>query len=772
MQSWYVDSRGRRVKTTTPVPVTEDGERTAHVLHLCPRAGRSATGRCERHEWLLPGVSRYCPEHGAALTAPSLRRRRMMAREALRLHGSSAAPWLLLGAVGASGGYVAAAGVPALVVAPVVVLAAGAGWVITRAVLTWRDTRRGHISGLGQVDGKRVRRIRRAARAVAARTAAAGAWLLLTTTVDVAHGAGRWVWVLLAGGWALLSYPRWATVEQQRQAALAAAAVPAPTAAAAPQVDPLVEQVRAVWASRIGRAGSVLAGTELVDVRRLPGSPGSEQARRPGNWAATVKALDDGAIDMAAPPPSLIGRIAAAYRCSYETVTYHADPTDRAVAHLRVQPDNVLAAVRSWPGPNATTDWAKGTTIIGRLDDGRSIVFQWYTATDGAAHALISGGTGSGKSTLVAALIIVALHSGGRILTWLADPQSGQSYGALKDHVDWLAPNHSEILFMLLAAVKEMNRRSAALAAANQIHWRPTADMPLLALFLEEAHSYLSNPVAMEMVEMLVNQGRKCGIAVIGITQVAFAYGLGGSTIIRSQLVMVQNLIFRASTSATARAAKDGPGGGDNTPIDATQIPLVWGPGTCNPGATTAGLVFVQGVNGADVYGRIDYTGTDMDHWLRDEQGQLAISPATFSAGAQRESGPLWAGRNTRRAAALAAGRNDADLLPAGKAVELINQAAAAMTATNPAVPGGSPSAEQSNPAARASDRVYTVACQYADHDGLVDKRTLAEHTPDLADGTRNRVITDLIADGRFERVNGPTGKPRQGIYRVNRPTH
>jgi hypothetical protein len=768
LQKWYIDSRGRKVRTDFPVPVTDDDERTPHLLHTCSRVGKAGTVRCDQREWLLPGVTRYCPQHGAALAAPRPRRSRMLLREAARLHGTSAAPWLLLAGVAATGVYVVAAGVPTLILVPAAAAVVGGVWVLTRGVLTWRDRRAGHIEA-GQVDGKRIRRIRRSARAAAAAAAATTGWVLLASVIDPTHGSGRFLWVLLAGGWVLASYPWWARVDQQRQAALASAASnttqPAPTDVPA-QTDPLVTLVRGVWVARIGKPGGVLAGTELVDVVRLPGSPGTQDRPRPVNWAATVRAVEQGSIDMAEQRPNLIGRIAAAYGCSYETVTYHTDPHNRGLAHLRIQPDNVLAGVRPWAGPAASTNWAKGVTVIGRFDDGEPVRYQWFN-DQGAAHALITGVNGSGKSGLVRLLILVGLHSGGRVLIWLADPQGGQSYGELKDHVDWLAPNPTEISFMLLAAKKEMLRRNDLLAAANQITWRPTADMPLLVVVLEEATAILSNPVAMSIAEELAEQGRKAGISLVCLTQVGFAYALGGSSIIRSQIVTLQNLIFRASTRSTGHAATDGPGGFD-TPIDPTQLPLTWGPGTCNPGATTAGLLYVQGIHGRDVYGRIDFTGDDVRPWLYNDYGQLSITPGTFNSAAQAESGVLWAGRQARRTAALKAGRNDADLLPAGKALELINQAAQLAAMDQTFTTAENPDAGQAGARSTARDRIHTAACDHVDDQGLITRQALIARTPDIADGTRNRIIGDLIADGLLAKVDGPNGRPRQGVYRVN----
>src|SRR5690606_1322189 len=105
-----------------------------------------------------------------------------------------------------------------------------------------------------------------------------------------------------------------------------------------------------------------------------------------------------------------------------------------------------------------------------------------------------------------------------------------------------------------------------------------------------------------------------------------------------------------------------------DSPIDPTQLPEKWGKNTCAAGEPTAGLMFVQGINGRDVYGRADYTGDDMNVWLVDQDGNPTTSPGVFGPDAQRVSGVLWGDRKERAKRLLAAGRSDEDLLPGGKA--------------------------------------------------------------------------------------------------------
>src|SRR6185436_18161853 len=185
----------------------------------------------------------------------------------------------------------------------------------------------------------------------------------------------------------------------------------------------------------------------------------------------------------------------------------------------------------------------------------------------------------------------------------------------------------------LLAAVKEMQRRNDELSRNNIKTWFASKAMPLLVITLDEVQSYIEDPDILALVEMLVGQARKCGIKMRLITQIPAAYNLGGSTYIKEQLKAGQTLIFRAMTDVAGRSATDG-----DVPVDPTMLPLVWGKNTCAAGDSTAGLMFAQGLNGRDVYGRADYTGEKMEVWLVDANGDPSVCPGKFGPDAQLES--------------------------------------------------------------------------------------------------------------------------------------
>lgn len=768
MQNWYIDKKGVRVRTEKPVPVDADDARTAHLLHLCTSLVRrdGAFTRCGHIEWLAPGATRFCPEHGRNPLAPvkTAADRRDLARETARmfaaerdgdgaLQAGAAAPWAVLAAEAAAGIYAQAGAVSASSAALSVPLFAGVGYVVARRTLTRRAIKRGRIEK-GQKSGRRIAQIIHRSRRAATVGAASGAWFTAAAATDPGTWLGRVAWAGLAVTWAVGSYPWWASIERRRTRVKPAVVVVAPVGPTPLPPDPVALRAETTWRTRIGCSGGPLAGTHLEDFARLPGcDAGARDRVRLPNWTAKVVADDPGSLNMREERPNLLGRIAAAYGCTYGDVSFAADESDLSVAYLRVQPDNVLAETRMWQGPGRSNDWRNGRSRVGRFDDGRAIIYRWWSKT-GAVHDLISGCTGSGKSEVVAQLLLDSLHSGGLVLDWVGDPQGGQSYGALKDAVDWFARDKTEITFMLLAAVKEMYRRNDELSHNNIKTWQPSKAMPLLCITLDEVQSYISDPVILDLVERLVGQGRKCGIKMRLITQIPAAYNLGDSTYIKEQLKAGQQFVFRSADDIAARSAVDG-----DCPIDPTLLPKKWSGSTCAPGETTAGLMFVLGIEGRDVYGRSDWTGDDMRVWLVDDRGVSTLSPGRFGPEAELESGPLWGDRKERIARALAQGRSDVDLLPGGKALELI-QAAAVVSPVPQAVVEAMASLTPARGSTRARDVVLSAARAAADANGVVTRELIVTATPEMKDGTRNGALTDLVTDGDLTRI-------RNGVYAV-----
>lgn len=763
MSKTYLDANSLPRRSPTPVPVDEDDRRTAHVIRQCTHMSTVNGGGKERctvdRDWFLPtDPDVFCRAHGEKLTAleegPS--QLALTVQAAREMHGRSAAPWLIPAGMVATDAamHLAGFGFEAGLIAPAL---AGAGYLVAKRKLTKLAIDRKRLEK-GEKSGRRYERLRRDARSFAWYGGEAGLWAAALAGTDVTHLPG----VLIAGlgmaRWAYACRDWWKSADQRR-ASIGVVKVDAAAVgeqAKQPDVQPPDEvELRAVttWKSIIGAQGGVLAGTRLVEFRRLPNcrARAAERTLLP-NWQAKVVAVNDGSIDMSAPRPSLPGKLAAAYKCTYADVSFHADEADNGIGWVRVQPDNPLAEVRMWSGLTAT-DWDKGISQVGRFDDSQPIEYAWWTKT-GAAHDLIGGSSGGGKSEFIAQLILTSLHSGGLVLDWVGDPQGGQSFGALKDKVDWFARDVSEIQLMLLAAVKEMYRRNDELTDNRIKTWKPTLDMPLLVITLDEVQSYLGDTgVVHELVTKLAGMGRKCGIKLRLSTQIVAAYNLGGDTYIKDQVKTGQTFSFRSETDQAARSAIEG-----DSPIDPTMLPKRWGAHTCAAGETTAGLVFVQGLHGRDLYGRIDYTGDSMDGWLVGPDGRPSTTPGAFCAEARAASGVLWGDRVERARRLVEAGRNDEDLLTGGKAVELIE--AASVSSTTKTVTR-SPAESEAPLQERARDAVFSAAMELAEESETITKQALLTAVEGrMAPKTLDKAISDLLGDGFLTRV-------KNGVYAV-----
>jgi hypothetical protein len=756
MSKIYMDEKGLPQKSLTPVPVDADDRRTAHQPHQCPHMAVINGGgrqRCAEKEWLLPGAKPlFCPLHGKELEkaekGPSQLEEVLLAAKAL--HGRSARPWLIPGVAVLADTVLHAGGIGAFesgLSAPV--LAAGV-FVVTRRTLTVRAVKRNRLEK-GERTGRRYAAIVRQSRRYAWYAGEAGLWAAALAGTDITHLPGVVVAGLGMARWALGCRDWWKSADERRKRG-AEVAVIKPESAPVAAPDPVRLQAVTTWVTLIGCAVGPLAGTELVDFQRLPACEvGATERTRLPNWSAKVVATVPGSINMRANRPDLLGRIAAAYRCTYADVSFAADESDLSIAWVRVQPDNLLAEVKMWTGPSAT-DWKRGVSRVGRFDDGKAILYRWWTA-GGAAHDLIGGSSGGGKSEFVAQLLLASLHSNGLVLDWVGDPQGGQSFGVLKDQVDWFARDKNEIKLMLLAAVKEMYRRNDDLSRNNIKTWFASVAMPLLVITLDEVQSYIDDPEILYLLKCLAGQGRKCGIKLRLITQIIAAYNLGGDTYIKDQVKTGQTFTFRSETDVAGRSAVEG-----DSPIDPTALPKVWGPNTCAAGETTAGLTFVQGIHGRDVYGRTDYTGDDLTPWLVDAAGDPSVCPGRFGPEAQQESGVLWGDRKERAIRLLQAGRSDEDLLPGGKALDLI-EAASVSAATRTVV--RTPEGGQAPLPDRARDVVYAAARDTAGTSGMVERSAIvAAVKGKVADGTLNKALTELVATGDLLR-------PKNGLYVV-----
>jgi hypothetical protein len=157
-----------------------------------------------------------------------------------------------------------------------------------------------------------------------------------------------------------------------------------------------------------------------------------------------------------------------------------------------------------------------------------------------AVHWMAAGLMGAGKSR-VADLGILEMLSSGMFTVWYGDGQNGSSSPGLRDHVDWYADWHDEIVRMIFAAHAVMLARQEFLstwewkdsygyARTGVEHFPWAAGLPFLTLILDEAHAPLMDQRVSRVVRELQRLGPKLGISVFILTQITSVLDLGGSS--------------------------------------------------------------------------------------------------------------------------------------------------------------------------------------------------------------------------------------------------
>lgn len=210
-------------------------------------------------------------------------------------------------------------------------------------------------------------------------------------------------------------------------------------------------------------------------------------------------------------------------------------------ATLTVLTTDPLEKITYWGGPGL--DPTTGTCPLMTTADGQTLPFRFWWPGGGAAHALVSGVNGSGK-TKVLDLILTEAGASDRIVPLIIDGGGGASLPQWAGRVPLFAETPGDARRLLRYALKRMDARRAVIKRQGGGSIDPAPAMPLLVIVIDEAHKLLmddedagvSNKDVRRMVEKLSQEGRKFAISVVLATQVPSAKQLGGSTVLRDQL--------------------------------------------------------------------------------------------------------------------------------------------------------------------------------------------------------------------------------------------
>jgi hypothetical protein len=386
-----------------------------------------------------------------------------------------------------------------------------------------------------------------------------------------------------------------------------------------------------IFNERVGAPGYALPGARLTDVAAIK-----------NGWAGVIKL-----------PPGKLATQNAISATEMVMSAYDAEPGSLVIeptasgraseARLMVLSQNPLHETMPWPGPGEF-DRVTGIAPIGIYADGEPALYRFYQPGSGAVHDLIAGAIGSGKSRLVDELLAYERASG-LIVSWVIDPQRGQSLPDWMDNVPWSARDLEEGMRMLRAVHRVMLARNAYFATMPWIdekgrqrrgkaHFDPTPEIPLLSVTIEEAHQLLRLDEARELAEDIAKMARKCGVRLRLIVQVPLLDQLGGSTALRDSLASGNVIVFRTANPLSGQVAFNG-----TIPVDPHRLPR-----TFPNGKPTGGMGYLLGASSRPAPMRTHYVDDPFQwatHGIPVELDNLSVMAA----------GPDYATRDERKTA-------------------------------------------------------------------------------------------------------------------------
>ncbi|MFJ8016222.1 hypothetical protein [Streptomyces sp. NPDC096339] len=477
---------------------------------------------------------------------------------------------------------------------------------------------------------------------------------------------------------------------------------------AAPVVSDLGEQMQA-WQDNVASADGSLPGSKLVDVVTTDYGWTGVIVLKKGNWRRAVSALHDIAGDLDLPEEMI--QIEKAMGKSAR----------RAI--IAVFDHNPLAKGTDYPGPhilNTTT----GQAEVGIFYDGAPAHYAFWKPS-GPVHSVIYGATDGGKSRFLDMLLGTERHNG--IVSFVCDPQGGQSLPRWRESVDWYEDTALGGLAMLHEVRNIMYERSARYSMMEftdhkgrqlrgRDHFVVGDPDPLISVTVDEAHRVLALQGAPALVLEIVLMARKCGIKLRLVFQgpKANMYGSGPeSTDIREQLQSGNTVMFRTASSLTDSIGLPG------WDVNPSQLPMYWPDKT-----STAGLGYIKGPDNRQAQFRAHFD-RDPAHWA------LSGTTPTPEASAQACTGKAYTERHKRLAARL---RGDAVVLPDTVTMAAAGDPIAAATAAIEAeAPAGS------------DDKVAAFLLKWG---RAVGRNTIAQETGLTVSAVKNS-LTRLKKTGR-----------------------
>ncbi|SFT31835.1 hypothetical protein [Streptomyces sp. ok210] len=481
---------------------------------------------------------------------------------------------------------------------------------------------------------------------------------------------------------------------------------------AAPVLD-LTEQMKA-WQDKVACSDGSLPGSTLVNVITTDYGWTGVIVLKKGNWRRAVSAMNDIAGDLDIPDEMIQIEKAVGMSARRAIIAvFNRNPLQKGTDH---------------PGPQIL-DMTTGQAKVGIFYDGEPAHYAFWKPS-GPVHSVVYGATDGGKSRFLDMLLGTERHNG--IVSWVCDPQGGQSLPRWRESVDWYEDTAQGGLAMLYEVRKIMYERSARYSLMEftdhkgrklrgRDHFVVGDPDPLISVTIDEAHRVLKLLGAVDLVFEIVLMARKCGIKLRLVFQGPKAnyYGSGPeSTDIREQLQSGNTVMFRTASSLTDSIGLPG------WDINPSQLPMYWPDKT-----STAGLGYIKGPDNRQAMFRAHFD-RDPAHWAT-----TGTTP-TIEASAAACTGKAYTERLDRLAARL---RGDTvtlpdDAIPAQAAVASSADPIAAATA-----------AIEAEAPAGTDDTVYAFLLQRG---RPVGRNTIAQETR-LTVGAVKNALTRLKREGR-----------------------
>jgi S-DNA-T family DNA segregation ATPase FtsK/SpoIIIE len=206
-------------------------------------------------------------------------------------------------------------------------------------------------------------------------------------------------------------------------------------------------------------------------------------------------------------------------------------PTTDDLAHrceLRVLEIDPHADAIPWPGPSVSS--ITEPIELGPFEDGAPCRVLFLRR-----HALLGGGTGSGKSGGLNVLM-GNLSACRDVVIWAIDLKRGIELGPWAPCIDRLAVTPDQARALLHDAVTILEARATQLATEGRRTWEPTPERPALVIVIDEYAELADDvPEAMADADSIARLGRAVAESIIAATQRPTQKAMGQGAV-RSQM--------------------------------------------------------------------------------------------------------------------------------------------------------------------------------------------------------------------------------------------